>query len=111
MSKMSQVEPGVVERYLRAVLKEDVHVLALRHLGEPEEGKGFGYGVPIRVDYESDGGRRESAVLHTMGPGSFGHEAHVGPGSDTTVVAPGVQSPPASRTIAGRWWLPGRAAD
>ena len=47
--------------------------MELRRLGEPEEGKGFGYGVPIRVDYEL-AGRRESAVLHTMGPGSFGHE-------------------------------------
>ncbi len=46
----------------------------LSRLGEPEEGKGWGYGVPVRVDYELPGGGRESAVLHTMGPGSFGHE-------------------------------------
>ncbi|HEY6341886.1 MAG TPA: phosphotransferase [Bryobacteraceae bacterium] len=67
----------VVERYLRSVLRKDVRVLALRHMGEPEEGKGFGYGVPVLVEYEIDklaGATRERAVLHTMSPGSFGHE-------------------------------------
>jgi streptomycin 6-kinase len=43
-------------------------------LGEAEEGKGFGYGVPVRLDYELPDGRSASAVLHTMAPGSFGHE-------------------------------------
>jgi hypothetical protein len=74
MSETPQFKREAVERYLRDVLGKDVRVVALRPLGEPEEGKGFGYGVPVRVDYESAGGRRESAVLHTMGPGSFGHE-------------------------------------
>jgi len=64
-----------LERYLRSVLHQDVRVLALRMLGEPEEGKGFGYGKPVCVEYElPDTRRRSSAVLHTMGPGSFGHE-------------------------------------
>jgi Phosphotransferase enzyme family len=70
--------PEIVERYLRSVLRKDVRVLALRHLGEPEEGKGFGYGVPVLVEYETEdklaGATRERAVLHTMSPGSFGHE-------------------------------------
>jgi len=74
MSEAPQFERERVERYLRSVLGKDVRVLALGRLGEPEEGKGFGYGIPVRVDYETAGGRRESAVLHTMGPGSFGHE-------------------------------------
>ncbi len=74
MSEVPQFERGAVERYLKSVLGTGVRLLELRRLGEPEEGKGFGYGVPIRVDYELAGGRRESAVLHTMGPGSFGHE-------------------------------------
>jgi hypothetical protein len=39
--------PELVERYLRSVLRKDVRILALRHLGDPEEGKGFGYGVPV----------------------------------------------------------------
>jgi hypothetical protein len=74
MSEAPQFEREAVERYLRSVLGKDVRLLGLGRLGEPEEGKGFGYGVPVRVDYEAAGGRRESAVLHTMGPGSFGHE-------------------------------------
>ena len=74
MSDTPQFQLQSVERYLESVLGQAVHVLALRRLGEAEEGKDFGYGVPLRVDYELEGGRRESAVLHTMGPGSFGHE-------------------------------------
>jgi len=74
MSEAPQFEREAVERYLRSVLASDVRVLDLRRLGAPEEGKGFGYGVPVRVDYQAADGRRESAVLHTMGPGSFGHE-------------------------------------
>jgi hypothetical protein len=74
MSEAPQFQRETVERYLRSVLGTDVRVLDLRRLGEPEEGKGFGYGVPVRVDYELTSGPRESVVLHTMGPGSFGHE-------------------------------------
>jgi hypothetical protein len=74
MSDLPQFEREAVERYLRSVRREDVRVLDLCQLGEPEEGKGFGYGVPVRVDYELAGGRHESAVLHTLGAGSFGHE-------------------------------------
>jgi hypothetical protein len=74
MSEAPQWEREAVERYLRSVLGTDVRVVDLRRLGQPEEGKGFGYGIPIQVDYEGAGGRRNSAVLHTMGPGSFGHE-------------------------------------
>jgi hypothetical protein len=69
-----QVQRESVERYLRSVLGKHVRIVALRRLGDPEAGKGFGYGAPVRVDYELEGGCRESAVLHTMGPGSFGHE-------------------------------------
>src|SRR5579863_3544534 len=74
MSEAPQFEAATIERYLRSVLAEEIRVTGLCPLGEPEEGKGFGYGVPVRVDYETAEGRRESAVLHTMGPGSFGHE-------------------------------------
>ncbi|MGP0073200.1 MAG: phosphotransferase family protein [Bryobacteraceae bacterium] len=74
MSEAPQFQKDTVEQYLRSVLGKDVRLVELRRLGEPEEGKGFGYGLPIRVDYELAGGRRDSAVLHTMGPGSFGHE-------------------------------------
>jgi hypothetical protein len=74
MSEAPQFQRETVERYLRLVLATEVRVVELRPLGEPEEGKSFGYGVPVRVDYELAGGLRASAVLHTMGPGSFGHE-------------------------------------
>jgi Phosphotransferase enzyme family len=74
MSQAPQFQTQSVETYLRTVLRQNVRVLALHQLGQPEEGNGFGYGVPLRVDYELAGGQRESAVLHTIGPGSFGHE-------------------------------------
>ncbi len=74
MSEAPRFQLDAVERYLRSVVGEDVRVVQLRRLGDPEEGKGFGYGVPVRVEYERAGGPRESVVLHTMGPGSFGHE-------------------------------------
>ena len=35
--------------------------------------KGYGYGVPVKVDYELDG-RRHASVLETVTPGPFGHE-------------------------------------
>jgi hypothetical protein len=75
---MQPLAPEILERYLRSVLRKDARVLSLRHLGNPEEGKGFGYGVPVLVEYEVEdelaGRTRERAVLHTMSPGSFGHE-------------------------------------
>lgn len=73
MSETPQFDRERMERYLGRVLGKDVRVTGLRRLGHPEEGKAFGYGMPVRVDYETAKGR-ESAVLHTMGPGSFGHE-------------------------------------
>lgn len=83
MSEAPQFERQAVERYLRSVLGDQVHVVNISRLGEPEAGKGFGYGVPLRVDYEIAGGAARAvlhtavlhtAVLHTMSPGSFGHE-------------------------------------
>ena len=66
-----------VERYLSSLLRQPVTVHALELLGgEPEEtgAKGYGYGTPIRIDYETPGAERRSAVLHTVGAGGFGHE-------------------------------------
>src|SRR5206468_2541084 len=44
-------------------------------LGESEKAgiKGYGYGSPVLIDYETDG-KQERAVLHTISPGPFGHE-------------------------------------
>jgi len=76
MSEAPHFQRETAERYLRSILGKDVRVLDLRRLGEPVDGvgKGFGYGVPLRVDYQTGNGPRESVVLHTMGSGSFGHE-------------------------------------
>jgi Phosphotransferase enzyme family len=73
-NRAAQFDRDKIERYLRSVFGRDVRVTALSRLGSPEEGKGFGYGIPLRVEYESPGLGRSTAVLHTMGSGSFGHE-------------------------------------
>lgn len=65
-----------VEQYLRLLFEKPVTVVGLSQLGETAEQtsiKGYGYGTPVRIDYEMDG-RRRRAVLHTMSPGPFGHE-------------------------------------
>jgi len=67
-----------VERYLNSILGQRIRVLRLSQLGEDQDQhealKGFGYGTPLRVDYEIGGRERSSAVIHTMAPGPFGHE-------------------------------------
>lgn len=68
-----------IEPYLAALLGRPVEVLQLTPLGNlPEapsgDAKGYGYGVPIRIDFQAAGCPRRSAVLHTMSPGPFGHE-------------------------------------
>jgi len=66
-----------VGRYLKSLLGKDVVLLGLAPLGEPRDealGKGYGYGTPIRVDYQLGNSERRSAVLHTMSPGPYGHE-------------------------------------
>jgi len=63
-----------LERYLEALHRSPVRGVETTALGGGRQGdKGFGYGVPLRVDYELDGKRR-SAVLETVRPGPFGHE-------------------------------------
>ena len=65
-----------VERYLNSVLGSKIRVIKLVDLGDHDGKllKGFGYGTPIRVDYQIAGRDCRSAVLHTMAPGKFGHE-------------------------------------
>jgi phosphotransferase family enzyme len=73
-------QPGIdaekVENYLKSLLGNDIRVLSLSPLGSPsnEQVKGFGYGVPVRIDYQTGNNERRSVVLHTMSPGRFGHE-------------------------------------
>jgi hypothetical protein len=77
LKRESDLKREEVERYLQSVLGTPVTVLGLVALGGAHEGKdvkGYGYGTPVRVDYQIDGGERRMAVLHSMSPGPFGHE-------------------------------------
>jgi hypothetical protein len=63
-----------VASYLAAVhgrAVTDVRVAALR--GGEQADKRYGYGMPLRVDYELEG-RPRRAVIETVRPGPFGHE-------------------------------------
>src|SRR3972149_7776275 len=65
-----------LEPYLSALLMNPVRVLRLSLLGEKIEAgaiKGYGYGMPVLVEYEVDGQRRKS-VLETLSPGPYGHD-------------------------------------
>jgi hypothetical protein len=71
-----QLDERTVQRYLEGRFGGEVRVLGLAMLGtEPgaSDLKGYGYGVPVKVDYEVAGQRR-AAVLETVTPGPFGHE-------------------------------------
>ena len=51
-------------------------MLGLTLLGEAEAGdlKAYGYGTPVRIDYQPAGEACHSAVFHTMRANPFGHE-------------------------------------
>src|SRR3970040_509236 len=69
-----------LEPELSALLKKPVHVLRLSLLGEKIEAgaiKGYGYGMPVLVEYEVDGQRRKSG-LETLSPGLYGHDDMAG---------------------------------
>lgn len=62
--------------YLESLLGAPVKIVGMAPLGKPLQTgalKGYGYGVPIEVEYQVAGLRRR-AVLETMSPGPFGHE-------------------------------------
>jgi hypothetical protein len=66
-----------VQRYLQSVFGASVTVSAMSILGDfhqSKDVKGYGYGVPLRVDFQLNGLEHRVAVLHTMTPGPFGHE-------------------------------------
>ncbi|MCS6913386.1 MAG: phosphotransferase [Myxococcales bacterium] len=65
-----------LEAYLTSLLGRPARLLSIRPLGESQRadsGKGYGYGVPLLLEYEADG-QRQRAVLETIRPGPFGHE-------------------------------------
>jgi hypothetical protein len=60
--------------YLRSLHGREIADVRATPMGGGRQGdKGYGYGVPLRVDYRIDG-RLASAVLETVRPGPFGHE-------------------------------------
>ena len=66
--------PQALEAYLGAVHGRPVSGVRVTPLGGGRQGdKGYGYGIPLRVDYTLDGAPRR-AVVETVRPGPFGHE-------------------------------------
>ena len=73
---MTELNVTVLEAYLASLLGGPVKVHGLSRLGESLQAgaiKGYGYGVPIQVEYEASG-ERHRAVVETISPGPFGHE-------------------------------------
>src|SRR5512146_2900008 len=65
-----------LEPYLSALLGNPVRILRLSVLGETVDTgaiKGYGYGMPVLVEYEWNGMRKKS-VLETLSPGPYGHD-------------------------------------
>lgn len=73
---MTRIDERAMVSYLQhrfGVSARLIRLAALGHDGGAADVKGYGYGVPVRVDYEVAGEQR-SAVLETITPGPFGHE-------------------------------------
>ena len=70
----SPFNPTALEAYLRGVHRARVSKVRVTPMGGGRQGdKGYGYGIPLRLDYEVDGKPRR-AVLESVRPGPFGHE-------------------------------------
>ena len=66
--------PAALQDYLGALHGREVADVRVTPLGGGRQGdKGYGYGVPLRIDYTIAGEPRR-AVLETVRPGPFGHE-------------------------------------
>src|SRR5688572_16749848 len=74
---MRELTKEIVERYLEAVFQKPVAVKGMAPLGEvlrQDSIKTYGYGKPIRIDFQLMDGAEQSAVFHTTTPSPFGHE-------------------------------------
>lgn len=74
---MNPLNGDAIEAYFRTHKGCDVRIVGLHALGEDDQetaAKFYGYGNPIRVDYQLPEQAPQSAVLHTMRAGPFGHE-------------------------------------
>jgi hypothetical protein len=66
--------PAAVQAYLRTLLGKRIGAVRITPLGGGRQGdKGYGYGIPLRIDYEADG-EPARAVIESVRPGPFGHE-------------------------------------
>jgi adenylylsulfate kinase-like enzyme len=73
---MVQFDEHNLQKYLESRFGSSARILAVSVLGQEsgaKELKGYGYGVPVKIEYELSGQRR-AAVLETITPGPFGHE-------------------------------------
>lgn len=71
---ISPFTPEAVAAYLRIVHGAQVSDVRIAPLGGGRQGdKGYGYGIPLRVDYRL-AARPRRAVLESVRPGPFGHE-------------------------------------
>ena len=73
---MPDLDREKISAYLESLAGSPVRIRALTPLGETVSTgavKGYGYGVPVMVEYDVSGERRK-AVLETTSPGPFGHE-------------------------------------
>ena len=70
----SPFTPQALAAYLGAIHGRAVGAVRVTPLGGGRQGdKGYGYGIPLRVDYTLEGAPRR-AVIETVRPGPFGHE-------------------------------------
>jgi hypothetical protein len=73
---MPELTRESLEPYLSAALGKPARVLRFAILGEKIKTgakKGYGYGMPVLIEYEA-GGKPGKAVVETLSPGPFGHE-------------------------------------
>ena len=78
---MPELQLDKLSEYLRGVYGADVEIQYVGELGKQKSGvrkprkklKGFGYGVPYRVEFMVNG-KLKHVILETMRPGGFGHD-------------------------------------
>lgn len=72
------IERRALERYLSQVLEAPVELLALRPLkgalGEADDPKGFGYGMPFEIECLVDGEPRSFVLARSRPERGFGHD-------------------------------------
>lgn len=71
---MPELRREEVQRYLQSVFGAPVTVSNIVILGSEQEIKHYGYGIPLKVDYQASGQENRTVVLHSMAAGPFGHE-------------------------------------